>query len=303
MSFKNKFLLTFLFLFSAKNVIAITKPLNKAQQKSKQPTVTKVVNKAMINNKQAKEGDIVESGGQITTAPNGELTIVMGTQNLVKISSDTIVKLEPSKNNSLSLNLIKGKIDGIKKIEQKVSAPSAKAKVSSSKTVTKTDSGDMEVEGGRYTVEIKDSGDNNKTANFASYDMASVLLLKKGIKTDANQPAKNSSERIPIGVGSMISVNKDSAPIQQVVPLNNSSFNSQQNIPLPFIKKMPTTSSTSSGPMSKKEFLKRREAYYQSNGIDPLQTRPAPLPRTTTTTTTPTNDTNTNPNVRVIFNY
>lgn len=139
-----------------------------------------------VNGAPAKVGDSVPVGAKIETANGASASVIFGTDNVVKVSSGTLMSVEPAKMGSTTLVLVRGQVDGVKK-----TGTEAKTNI-----VVKTDKAVFTLNSGRYSVDNNSSGSGE--TRFVAVDGDASLQYSQ--KTDL----KKAGSTIALKQGSVV---------------------------------------------------------------------------------------------------
>lgn len=132
--------------------------------------IVTVVGQVTVNGAPAKAGDVVPAGGTIETKNGASASLIFGTENVVKLSSNSIIAVETSKAGSAVLNLSQGNVDGVKKMGSK----------DNTAIIVKTEAAAFELTGGRYSVGSSADGRESK---FVAVDGNALVTYSSSTST------------------------------------------------------------------------------------------------------------------------
>lgn len=244
--------------------------------------VVTVVGQVSLNGVPAKAGDVVPTGGTIETKNGATASLIFGSENVVKVSSNSSLSVESSsKISSAVLNLTKGNVDGVKKSGTK----------DTSAVVVRTQSAIFELSGGRYSVAHEEGRDSSFVAVDGNASVTYVAGTENGQKP---------GDKIKLPAGSILEikpVSKNSTTggvSSQLKTVTESEAQSRR----PSVKSEPTveqytqqlvatiTDRTNSADATPRRMVASTEnagtpslsEIHQSRGLDQISTLPA-LPR------------------------
>ena len=151
-----------------------------------------------INGKPATLGQIIPEGASIETGSGGVAVIGVGEDNVVKVSSQSVLKLETTSQGKVETMLEKGRIEGVVRVD-----PNA------TPSQVGTNSGNFEVKGGRYVVEVGDSKSSNRVVQFVAIDgnakvssnamasIANTISMKAGDALSLRGANSNTEKNVP----------------------------------------------------------------------------------------------------------
>ena len=140
--------------------------------------VLSIEGRVLVNGKNFSALTTLPVGAKIETSA-GSITIAIGTDNVMKINSESSLFLKLIAGGKIETVLEKGRVEGVRHID---------AIRNNAATVVGTSAGAFEISGGRYVVEVKKSGDGAQPeAKFVALD-GNAKISSNGL---ASLPSQN----------------------------------------------------------------------------------------------------------------